>query len=160
MVLMSLQLKCPTALCLTLQCHFVWLINLRASHPPYMYNHLPCTTMGTTPASTTPTQLSDQTQLHVPFISAGAAWPRGSSVNLWSQSIIHSPTHPTALHCHWTSVWQRSNEWAEWGWENRTEDGESEVVGPRNQKPSIYPTTCGHSSLWVVTQPSITHRQC
>lgn len=39
--------------------------------------------MGTTPALATPTQLSDQTQLFVPFISTGASWPRGSSVNLW-----------------------------------------------------------------------------
>lgn len=31
--LTSLRLKCPTALCLTLHCHFVWLINLHASHP-------------------------------------------------------------------------------------------------------------------------------
>ena len=46
-------------------------------------------------------------------------------------------------------------------WENRIEEGESEVVGGdggmRNQKPSIYQTTCGHSSLWVVMHPSITH---
>lgn len=37
------------------------------------------------------------------------------------------------------------------GVKNRTEEGESEVVGLRNQKPSIYPMTSGHSSLWDVT---------
>lgn len=100
MVLTFLQLKCPTALCLTLHCHFVWLIKPPCLSPPYKYHHLPSTSMGTTPALATPTQLSDQTQLHVPFISAEAAWPRGSSVNLWSQSIIYSPTRPEALHCH------------------------------------------------------------
>lgn len=47
------------------------------------------------------------------------------------------------------------------GWENTIEEGESEVVGGdrglRNQKPSIYPMTRGHSSLWIVMQASITH---
>lgn len=99
-VLTSIQLKYTTALCLTLHCHFVWLINLHASQAPCKNHHLLSTTVGTTPALATPTQLSDQTQLHVPFISAGAAWPCGSSVNLWSQSIIYSPTRPRALHCH------------------------------------------------------------
>lgn len=49
-------------------------------------------------------------------------------------------------------------------WENRIEEGESEVVGGdgglRDQKPSIYPMTPGHSSLWVVMQSSIAHSQC
>lgn len=99
-VLMSLQLKCPSALCLTLRCLFVWLINHNALSPLYKHYHPHSSTVGITPALATPTQLSDQTQLHVPFISAGAAWPRGSSVNLWSQSIIYSPTRPRALYCH------------------------------------------------------------
>lgn len=70
-------------------------------HSPLCKFHRPhSTTMGTTSALATPTQLSDQTQLHVPFISVGAACPHGSSVNLCSQSIIYSPTRPRTLHCH------------------------------------------------------------
>lgn len=99
-VLTSVKLKNTSALSLTLYCHFVWLINLYVFSSFCKFHYPPSTTMGVTPALATPTQLSDQTQLHVPFISAGAAWPRGSSVNLWSQSIIYSPTCPRALHCH------------------------------------------------------------
>lgn len=82
-VLTSLQLKYAAALSLTFNCCSVRLINLHDSQAPASHHRL-STTMCKTLILANPTQLSDQTQLHVPFISTGAPWPHGSSVNLWS----------------------------------------------------------------------------
>lgn len=142
---MSLQLKYTTALCVTLLCHFVWLINLHAFSSPHKYHHPPSTTVGTTPASATPTQLSDQTQLHVPFISTGARlalWLQRKSLvpvnNLFSNS---SKGPPLSLDIRlaverWMggSEWNsRGRKWSVW-WE---------VIGGRETRS--YPST---QRLW------------
>lgn len=96
-VLTSLQLKSMGVLSLTLYCHPLWLINPHASHKPPSAEHRHGWDAGRSHSNTTEWPNSITCPIYLFWGPPGGC---GSSVNLWSQSIIYSPTCPRALHCH------------------------------------------------------------
>lgn len=149
-VLMSLQLKCPSALCLTLRCLFVWLINHNALSPLYKHYH-PHRGYNTSPSHSNTTEWPNSITCPI-YLCWGrlAPWLQCKSLVPVNNLFSHSSKGPLLS----LDIRLAEERWMRrvlGGVKNRTEEGESEVVGLRNQKPSIYPMTSGHSSLWDVT---------
>lgn len=79
------------------RCHPVWLINPPVSHKPQSGEHCHGWDAGCRHSNTTEWPNSITYPI---YLFGGPPGGCGSSVNLWSQSIIYSPTCPRALHCH------------------------------------------------------------